>query len=156
MIEARPADSADQADLSRLLHAAIDEKRPQRGGNIWSRLEAPDEPVGPAITKAIDSPDEAMIAGSIDGAVLGFCAIRKVLLHDGDTIADLHLLYVQPDARGVGLGEKLMSEALAWAEAHGCVGIDSTALPGDRQTKNFFESFGLVARQLTVHRSLRD
>ena len=29
------------------------------------------------------------------------------------------------------------------------------AMPGDRSTKNFFESFGLVARALTVHRDLR-
>ncbi len=156
MIEARTAVSADHADVSRLVLAAIDEKRLQRGGDIWSRLEAPIEPIESTITKAIDSPDEAMIAGSIDGAVLGFCAIRKALLHDGETIADLHLLYVQAGARGVGLGEMLMSEALAWAKAQGCVGIDSTALPGDRQTKNFFESFGLVARRLTVHRSLRE
>jgi hypothetical protein len=28
-------------------------------------------------------------------------------------------------------------------------------MPGDRNTKNFFESFGLVARAITVHRDLR-
>ena len=36
----------------------------------------------------------------------------------------------------------------------GCFGVDSLALPGDRHTKNFFESFGLVARAIIVHRSL--
>ena len=38
------------------------------------------------------------------------------------------------------------------AAAQGCFGVDSLALPGDRHTKNFFESFGLVARAIVVHR----
>ena len=33
-------------------------------------------------------------------------------------------------------------------------GIDSFALPGDRETKNFFESQGMVARLINVYRSL--
>ena len=40
------------------------------------------------------------------------------------------------------------------APTQGCFGVDSLALPGDRHTKNFFESFGLVARAIIVHRSL--
>ena len=34
--------------------------------------------------------------------------------------------------------------------------MDSLALPGDRATKNFFETHGLVARAITVHRRLTD
>ena len=47
-----------------------------------------------------------------------------------------------------------MELAMAWCREKGCLGIDSVALPGDRATKNFFESFGLVARALRVHRPL--
>jgi hypothetical protein len=36
----------------------------------------------------------------------------------------------------------------------GAVAIQSTALPGDRATKNFFESQGMVARAIIVHRWL--
>jgi hypothetical protein len=43
---------------------------------------------------------------------------------------------------------------MASAAAAGAVGIEATALPGDRATKNFFETHGLVARALTVHRRL--
>ena len=46
-----------------------------------------------------------------------------------------------------------MNLVLDELRAAGCIGIDSRALPGDRETKNFFESFGLKARLLTVHRS---
>ncbi len=45
----------------------------------------------------------------------------------------------------------MMNEVVASAKAAGCLGVDAVALPGDRNTKNFFESFGLKARLLVVH-----
>ena len=54
------------------------------------------------------------------------------------------------------LGEALMNAVLGWCRDKGCRGVDSLALPGNRAAKNFFESFGLTARQILVHRSLED
>jgi hypothetical protein len=48
----------------------------------------------------------------------------------------------------------LLDAVIAWATGRKCIGIDSLALPGNRETKNFFESFGLVARAIVVHRPL--
>ncbi|MEZ5207350.1 MAG: hypothetical protein R2690_10330 [Acidimicrobiales bacterium] len=39
---------------------------------------------------------------------------------------------------------------------HGAVTVSTPSLPGDRSTKNFFESFGLVARAIVVHRTFDD
>jgi hypothetical protein len=47
-----------------------------------------------------------------------------------------------------------MELVLAWCRQHGCRAIDSLALPGMRESKNFFERFGLKTRQLIVHRAL--
>jgi hypothetical protein len=47
-----------------------------------------------------------------------------------------------------------MEAVLAWCDERGCFGVDALALPGNRETKNFFESFGLVARAIVVHRRL--
>lgn len=49
-----------------------------------------------------------------------------------------------------------MSVGLDWFRSQGCVGVEATALPGQRATKNFFEEQGLQARLLTVYRSLTD
>ena len=65
-------------------------------------------------------------------------------------------LFVEPEARGVGVGSALMTELLDAARRNGSCGIEAEALPGDRATKNFFEGFGLVARKITVHRRLDD
>jgi hypothetical protein len=48
----------------------------------------------------------------------------------------------------------MMQALVDWCTERGCMGVDSLALPGDRHTKNFFESFGLVARAIVVHRPL--
>lgn len=91
---------------------------------------------------------------SLDSASVGFAAARLQRLVDGSLLADIEALYVLPEARGVGLGEALMDEVLAWATESGAIGVDSIALPGDRVTKNFFERYGLTARALQVHRRL--
>jgi GNAT superfamily N-acetyltransferase len=65
-------------------------------------------------------------------------------------------IYVDPAARGLGVGERMMDLVLSWCADHHCQGIDSLALPGMRDSKNFFERFGLKARLLVVHRALED
>jgi GNAT superfamily N-acetyltransferase len=60
-------------------------------------------------------------------------------------------LFVDPDARAVGLGEAILGELLAWFREQGCGGVDAMALPGHRQAKNFFEEQGFVARLLVMH-----
>jgi hypothetical protein len=54
----------------------------------------------------------------------------------------------------VGVGESVVNELIAWSESRGAVAIDALALPGDRMTKNFFESQKMVARAIVVQRSL--
>ncbi len=60
----------------------------------------------------------------------------------------LDACYVEPEARGVGIGHLLVAAAVRWFADHGADGIDGIALPGDRQAKNFFESAGFKARML--------
>ena len=56
----------------------------------------------------------------------------------------------------VGVGEALIEAIISWCTERNCVGIDSMALPGNRATKNFFETFGFKARLLTVHKPLTE
>ena len=56
--------------------------------------------------------------------------------------------------RAVGVGEAIIEALLADARERGAAAIQSLALPGARATKNFFESQGMVARSILVHRWL--
>ena len=99
--------------------------------------------------------DRVVLLGCLGDVPVGYAigAIRP--LADDTCAADVTEVFVEEAARGVGIGSLLLHELLHWATDRGCIGIDARALPGDRDTKNFFESFGLVARAITVHRDLR-
>jgi len=50
--------------------------------------------------------------------------------------------------------EAIAAQLVAFCTEEGCVGIDAGALPGHRDTKNFFERTGFTARSLTMHKPL--
>jgi GNAT superfamily N-acetyltransferase len=76
------------------------------------------------------------------------------LVSQNDRLALVEELYVDPAARGVGLGEMLLDACTAWASDLGCTGIDVEVQPGNRSAKNACERSGFKARALTMHRSL--
>jgi len=152
---ARPATEDDLLELVRLDRAARDHLAPLRGGELHLLWSVRPEPARATLAEDIEDPDRCVVVGCVDSAVLGYAVATAVVLRDGTEVAEVGELFVEPSARGVGVGEALMEAILAWATSRGCIGIDARALPGDRATKNFFESFGLVARAISVHRDLR-
>ncbi|MEY2433873.1 MAG: hypothetical protein QOC92_3598 [Acidimicrobiaceae bacterium] len=152
---ARPATSDDLPRLAELARTAIAELRATKGGEVWVRREARVEPVEETLAIDLANPDAVVLAGTIDDAVIGYAVAVIETLPDGDALARLTDVYVEEDARGIGVGEMLLDAVIAWAVERKCIGIDSLALPGNRETKNFFESFGLVARAIVVHRPLQ-
>jgi ribosomal protein S18 acetylase RimI-like enzyme len=151
---ARPASSDDVPRIAELARAAIAELRSTKGGEVWARREARQEPIEDSVAADLANADALVLVGAIDDAVIGYAVAVIEKLPDGDDLARLTDVYVEPEARGVGVGEMLLDEVVAWASERGCTGLDSLALPGNRETKNFFESFGLVARAILVHRPL--
>ncbi len=129
----------------------------QRGGSIWSQREAHSD-LSAVVAAALDGDQHSSTAvvGTIDDVVVGYGLVRMERLHDGAILAVVSDIYVDPEARGVGVGEALMNLMVEQANAAGAVGIDALALPGDRATKNFFETFGLKARAILVHRDLSE
>ena len=154
MEAARLATEDDLPTIAELARAAIAELRETKGGELWFRTAARPEPLEESLRATAEDPDQLLLAGTVDGVILGYGAVRVDRLRDGGLLAVMDDIYVDPDARGVAVGEVLMDAALVWARERGCIGIDSVALPGNRDTKNFFERFGLVARAIVVHRPL--
>lgn len=92
--------------------------------------------------------------GSFDGAT---CAFALAHVEEWDRLGRRGVLdacFVEPAARGVGLGRLLLDTCLNWLTSEGCHGVDGPALPGDRSAKNFYEGSGFKARLLTMYRPL--
>ena len=122
----------------------------------FAPVEGAPEPIDDDLMGALaGEPGRFIVVGLIDATIVGFGAMHLETLHDHDVLAVVTDLYVVKEARGVGVGEAMMDLLLDHAGDAGAVGIDALALPGDRATKNFFERFGLTARAILVHRSLR-
>jgi len=139
VVGARPAEPRDDAAVATLRRLAVDDALAKRGGE---RFVATD----------VVEPGHAgrhELVGTIGDDVVGFAGVVR----DGSR-ALLVELFTHPDARGVGVGHALLVAVQDLARSWGCTDLDSWALPGDRDTKNFFESHAMKSRLLTVHTSL--
>ena len=152
MEHARPATVDDVDRILELTRAMRAELADQRGGDLWRRTHDPIDHHAAGLRALLDYEDDRVLVGCIDDAVVGYALARVRHLPDGTRLAVIGELFVEPEARDVGVGETLVDDVLVWAGERGCAGVDAVALPGDRATKNFFETHGFTARSLTMHR----
>jgi GNAT superfamily N-acetyltransferase len=148
---ARPAVAAEAGRLAELARAAIAELAPTRGGAVWKDREARREPLEEGFTETIADPEALVLVGTIDDTPVGYSVVVCEPLDGGARLGVIQDIFVEEEARGVGVGEAMMKKALAWCRSRHCVGVDATALPGHRTTKNFFEDSGFSARLLIMH-----
>ncbi len=154
MEAARPATVEDIPAVARLARAGIAELAPTRGGAVWAAQEARPEPIEEDLARLLGADDIRFVAGTIDGVVVGYAVARLERLADGSLLGVITDIYVDPGARGVGLGEAMIGDLMTWCRSCGCFGMDAMALPGHRLTKNFFEESGFTARKIVMHHSL--
>jgi GNAT superfamily N-acetyltransferase len=147
----RRAEAADVPRIAELVRAAIAELAPMRGGAVWKAREARAEPVEEGLLGLLDDGDARMVVATIDGVVVGYAVVRNEHLGDGSVLGVIDDIFVEAEARQVGLGEGMIDDLMTWCEDRGCIGMDAMALPGHRATKNFFEESGFTARKLVMH-----
>jgi len=109
-------------------------------GDIRGRLQA-----------ALTRPTAVVVAGGLGPLTVGVGVAHREELGDGSRLGRIDVLFVEPGGRGVGVGEAVMAGLLGWCASAGCAGVDATALPGNREAKNFFEAAGFSARLLVMH-----
>lgn len=150
----RVATPDDLPRLAELAEEAVASLRPGRGGELWARQSGRSAPFTDGLARDLAAPDHHVLVSTLDDLVMGYGVAHVEVLRDGGRLGVVTDLYTDPGCRELGLGERTMQALVDWCAAEGCFGVDSLALPGDRHTKNFFESFGLVARAIVVHRAL--
>ena len=151
---ARPAVEADLGRLVHLADAAAGSVADERGGPVFLAREVGGEPAAPRLRRGLSDPDRAVFAGTLGGRVVGLATAHAEVLDDHTVLGRIDDLFVEEPARGVGVGEALLGVLTEWFRTRRCTGVDASALPGSRETKNFFEAAGFSARLITMHRSL--
>ena len=138
-------------ELAELMRAEL---AAMRGGRLWLERDAWPEPLEDAYDALLARDDARLLLGTIDDVVLGFAAVVVEQLRSGARLGVVTDLFVEPEAREVGVGEVLADAVVEHCRTAGCVGVDAVALPGHRAAKNFFEAHGFTARALAMHRPL--
>ncbi len=154
MESSRPATAADIPRVVELAHLMRAELSVMRGGELWEVREAWPEPLEDAYDALLTRDEALLVVGTIDDVVVGHGAVVVELLRSGARLGVVTDLYVEPEAREVGVGEAMADALVAHCDGRRCIGIDAPALPGHRAAKNFFEAHGFTARALVMHRRL--
>ena len=137
--------------LYRLLEAEMTAIHP-----MWSRADGLEEPIEDALLDRIADSRSLVYLGEVDSYPLGFIYGRSenILAHEGDTrVAAIRLVFVEEDARGVGVGEVMRDTLMDDFRDSGHELFDAHVLPGHRLAKNFFEAGGFSARSIVMHHS---
>ena len=153
-VTARPADAAGVVflvDLYRKLETEMSAIHP-----MWPRADGLDEPVEESFRACLRDVDTRIYLGEIDGYPLGFILgrSRTLLVHEaGVRVAAIRMVFVEQEARGVGVGEVMRDTLMEEFRRAGHHLFDAHVLPGHRLAKNFFEAGGFAARSITMHHS---
>ena len=121
---------------------------------MWPLAGGLSEPVEDSLAGSLDDPDTSIYLGTIDGVPVGLLLIRiEQLLPQagGARVGAIRLVFVDHEAREVGVGEIMRDQALREHRAIGIRLFDAHVLPGHRLAKNFFEAGGFAARAIVMH-----
>ena len=154
MEASRPATADDIPRVVELAGQMRAELGAMRGGALWLERDAWPEPLEDAYDALLARDDARLLVGTIDDVVIGFAAVLVEQLRSGARLGVITDLFVEPEAREVGVGEALADALVEHCRTEGCIGVDATALPGHRAAKNFFETHGFTARSLAMHKRL--
>ena len=151
-VEARAATAEDIGALEELYRSLQTEMDALH--KMWSRADALDEPVADSFRAILADPGAILLIGEIDGYPFGFLLARvEVLLAqaEGEQVGAIRLIFVDLEAREVGLGEVMRETAMETMRERGITKFDAHVLPGHRLAKNFFEAGGFSARSIIMH-----
>lgn len=153
-IVVRVGDKEDLPEIVGLYRRFRENLRGERGGDFYLLKEALSEPLESQIAALLGDKEHLVLLGILEDVPVGLAVGRLSELVDASLAASIEVLYVDPEAREVGIGESMLEAVTDWASRGGADSLEIMVLPGMRQAKNFLEGAGYAARLLVMHRRL--
>jgi GNAT superfamily N-acetyltransferase len=151
---ARPASSEDLPRLDALLSEALRAIASARGGPELLEDEHSALSGAGTLGRLLEGQDSFLAGGWYEDALVGIAVAHLARFGKGACRGVLDLVYVEPEAREMGVGESLLRAVIEWCTEHGCEALDAPTLPGDRKTKSLLERHAFRARKIVMTGSL--
>jgi ribosomal protein S18 acetylase RimI-like enzyme len=121
---------------------------------MWPLADGLAEPVETSFRDLLEDQESIVVIGELDDYPLGFswARVEQILPQAGGAeVGSIRLIYVDPEAREVAIGEEMRDYVMDLLRKRGISRFDAHVLPGHRLAKNFFEAGGFSARSITMH-----
>ncbi len=144
VITIRTATPADQPALGRY-GAALMRQHHASDPRRFLLTERPEAGYGRYLVSQLGAPDTLVLVAERDGDVVGYlyADIEPVSWRDLRKPGGfVHDVYVDPDARHLGIGRRLMQAALAWVQEHGMTQVTLWSKSGNAAAQQLFASLG--------------
>ena len=121
---------------------------------MWPLADGLAEPAAGAVAEIMGDHSSRLVVGEIEGVVVGFAWARSEPLlpqAGGAPVCVVRLVYTTPEARGVGVGDRMLTLLMDDFAGRGHRHFDARVSPGHRNAKNFFEAHGFSARLIVMY-----
>lgn len=89
-----------------------------------------------------------LLHSEIQGRDTGYCVCK--CNRDAPRIGEIDSLYIEPEMRGSGWGQKLIAAAIAWMNGMGTGSLRVSVAAGNEHVLGFYEKFGLYPKYILL------
>ncbi len=102
-------------------------------------------------SQTISSSEHSVLVAEVAQQVVAYICAE---FNKASLVCSVTQIFVDPQARQLGIGARLVGETAVIARGYGCTRLDANALPGDRKMKNLLERVGMPARLIVASTTL--
>jgi putative acetyltransferase len=131
----RTLTEADNEVMAKIIRSSLEEKGVDRPGTVYT------DPTTDNLSSLFQSPGSVYFVAELNDEVIGGCGIYPT---KGLSLGYVELvkLYLKASAKGRGLGAKLMTRAIEWAQSNGATHIYLETLNELSSAVQLYEKLG--------------
>jgi putative acetyltransferase len=139
-IQIRPIAPNDNVALAKVIRDTLTEFGANKPGTVYF------DPTTDALYELFRTPGAVYFVATIDNSLVGGCGIYPTENLPNGT-CELVKLYLKTEARGTGLGKKLLEISMQWAKDNGYTQVYLESMPELDKAVSIYEKMGFKRNQ---------